>query len=297
MLPDAHYFFGDEIGDGNDNILRSMLGVLNERVFNRGSQRIKCNLNTAILTSNMGLDREILRAFRDRIIFKARIQPIKKRESRIALYKHALDSPVIKMNKVLDQSQIELLQNALYRVKVPEETLQIFDTVIDTFVTLNPGTLISDRRRVDLLKIIRASALLDGRMFCVGEDCEKLRFGLLTINDEQMEMSFAKCYDEVIKRMAETLKKYKEYMKRRTGYNKNANDVYRNALQSKDPAEVTKILADFNEIIIPSFESHVIDTQGNKELNDGYDEILKDAKQKVEDISKALETLTKVKTT
>lgn len=66
----AHWAYLDELFDASDVLLRTLLGVLNERVFARGSFAARVPLQTAIATANFSRVNEVTEAVVDRFLFR-----------------------------------------------------------------------------------------------------------------------------------------------------------------------------------------------------------------------------------
>lgn len=71
----ADFAFLDEFLDANDMVMRTLLGILNEREFSKGEQQEKANLHTAIATANYVRRSGASEAVLDRLIFKAHLRP------------------------------------------------------------------------------------------------------------------------------------------------------------------------------------------------------------------------------
>lgn len=188
MFPRKRFAFIDEVFDASDNTLRAMLEVLNERTFTRGPQREKASLHTAILTSNYRRENEVTEAILDRILFKAEVKKVTEPKARMAMYlthlaakdKETLSIPAMSYN-VLSR-----LVSATNRVKMSEETLELYDEVIREFEEQGRG-YISDRKANVVLGVLRAAALLEGRDEVNLDDLEALRFVLVVANDAKQE--------------------------------------------------------------------------------------------------------------
>ncbi|MEL6977938.1 MAG: AAA family ATPase [Pseudomonadota bacterium] len=76
MLPEAELAFLDEIFLGSTAILNTLLGVLNERRFRRGEVDMICPLKSCVAASNHFPEDPMLRAFADRFLVTAFIDPV-----------------------------------------------------------------------------------------------------------------------------------------------------------------------------------------------------------------------------
>ncbi|MGI9424294.1 MAG: AAA family ATPase [Hyphomicrobiaceae bacterium] len=76
MLPEAELAFLDEIFLGSTAILNTLLGILNERRYRRGHVDLKCPLTCCVAASNHFPDDPMLRAFADRFLMTAFVNPV-----------------------------------------------------------------------------------------------------------------------------------------------------------------------------------------------------------------------------
>lgn len=76
MLPEAELAFLDEIFLGSTAILNTLLGILNERRYRRGHVDIACPLTCCVAASNHFPEDPMLRAFADRFLMTAFVDPV-----------------------------------------------------------------------------------------------------------------------------------------------------------------------------------------------------------------------------
>jgi MoxR-like ATPase len=76
MLPEAELAFLDEVFLGSTAILNTLLGVLNERTFRRGSTVVRCPLRVCVGASNALPEDEALAAFADRFLVRVFVEPV-----------------------------------------------------------------------------------------------------------------------------------------------------------------------------------------------------------------------------
>ena len=84
---DAQFAELDELFDANDPLLRTLLGILNERRFIRGVQREKANLHTALASTNADPEAVVkqsptLGALVDRFLFQTQVKYLQQGASR-----------------------------------------------------------------------------------------------------------------------------------------------------------------------------------------------------------------------
>ena len=76
MLPDAEVAFLDEVFRGSTAILNTLLGILNERLFRRGSTIKACPLRLCVGATNSLPDDVSLAAFADRFLLRVFVEPV-----------------------------------------------------------------------------------------------------------------------------------------------------------------------------------------------------------------------------
>ncbi|MGC4812198.1 AAA family ATPase [Micromonospora sp. DT228] len=76
MLPEAEVVFLDEVFLGSTAVLNTLLGVLNERVFRRGSTLLSCPLRVCVGAANSLPDDPALAAFADRFLARVFVTPV-----------------------------------------------------------------------------------------------------------------------------------------------------------------------------------------------------------------------------
>nr|WP_244236906.1 AAA family ATPase [Micromonospora violae] len=76
MLPEAEIAFLDEVFLGSTAVLNTLLGILNERVFRRGSSVLSCPLRVCVGAANSLPDDPALAAFADRFLARVFVTPV-----------------------------------------------------------------------------------------------------------------------------------------------------------------------------------------------------------------------------
>jgi len=204
---DCEFAFIDEVFDGNDALLRSLLEVLNERKFTRHTQRLDAKLHTAILTSNYVREDEATEAFLDRIMFKSDVKPVTSNKNRMNMYhtfvKHG-DKGHIQLGKILDGKAVtyeELVSLANFilsdAVELPEPVLKLYDLILREY-SKQLSCYISDRKANKMLNMLKASAVMNGRKRANFDDIESVKFALVTLNNDQQEEVFRAVFTKLM---------------------------------------------------------------------------------------------------
>jgi MoxR-like ATPase len=197
---DADFAFLDEFFDASDVLLRSLLGVLNERHWMKGSQQIPAILHTAIVTSNYQRENEVTQAVLDRLIFKAEIQPITAKNKRIEVYQNFLAKPNFKPAKVIDLAKLKQFTELVDKpdsVKFPKDVLEAFDLLLEEYCK-ESKKYISQRTANKSLKVVKVSALLDGRDIASYADLEELKYVFCVLNRRMEEEIFDAVYERCV---------------------------------------------------------------------------------------------------
>jgi len=160
-LPDAHIGFLDELFRGSSAILNSLLTLLNERTFNNGKTVVETPIQSIVAATNSWPDEESLQAFADRFLFRPTVDVLRKPVSKRRLDEWALglvDRPEV--GEHLTLKELQELQQAANDITVSEEFLDRFSNVWEMLSSRN--ITISDRRRVQILKFLKAWAVVQG---------------------------------------------------------------------------------------------------------------------------------------
>ena len=137
MLGAVHAFL-DEVFDGRDMLLRSILNVLHERELKHGRRVTSGRIECAIMTSNRYLSEvlarspELLLAFADRLSFIAFVpKSFARRASRAAMLHRFMHGARPDLRAILTLQQLDLLQEAVEKVKVSSQVLEGVELLAD----------------------------------------------------------------------------------------------------------------------------------------------------------------------
>jgi MoxR-like ATPase len=161
MLPEAEIAFLDEVFLGSTAILNTLLGVLNERTFRRGSTSVVCPLRVCVGAANVVPDEPTLAAFADRFLARIFIESVE--DARL--------EELLESGWQLDTAPAyapEPLLGAVDRLAASGRTCDLSDvrpTLGRAVRRLRAaGIALSDRRAIRMQRLVAASAVLDGRL-------------------------------------------------------------------------------------------------------------------------------------
>lgn len=213
-IVEAHFAFIDEIFDGNDVALRSMLGILNERKFNKGKQQQRAVLHSAIAATNYLRANDVTEAATDRFVFKSILSPIQNSLNQLAIDHLYAETngrpPLLPADADIPLDHITHLADIVEgrvdekQISAPAHILAMKNLLIDIYVEKinerrkagnKPEIYVSPRTRAKTRDLLNASALLDGRTEVIEEDILSLRYMITTVGDEEQEETFRESYE------------------------------------------------------------------------------------------------------
>ncbi len=137
MLGATHAFL-DEVFDGRDMLLRSILNVLHERELKHGKKITAGRCECALMTSNRYLSEvlarspELLLAFADRLSFVCFCpKGFARASSRTAMLDRAVGSQRPALEAGLTLQQLDVLQHEVERVEVPGAVTEAIEALAD----------------------------------------------------------------------------------------------------------------------------------------------------------------------
>ena len=190
MLPSAEIVFLDEVFKANSAILKSLLGLLNERIYTSGSEVHRTPLLSAFGASNeVPKDEELLAVF-DRFLLRVvsdnldsyHFSDLLVRGIAQETSKLAGTQPI---KPILSSADLRAVhQSFASRMNFTPDFLAQYKALV--FQIRAEGISVSDRRAVKMLKLFAASALLDNRDTADARDFFVLRH--TWNNQEQVEI-------------------------------------------------------------------------------------------------------------
>jgi MoxR-like ATPase len=177
-LPTAHIAFGDEIGKAGPTVLNPLLTALNERVYHNNSKPMPVPLISFIGASNEILEAE-LAAIRDRFLVHVFVDYVQEPGNFTTLLDTATGQAGSASRTTIDLA--ELLTAIDHEVPAVTVPAGIRDALLELRVSLAAeGVTASDRRWKQSVRLLQASAYLDGRSAVDDDDLPVLRHVLWT---------------------------------------------------------------------------------------------------------------------
>jgi MoxR-like ATPase len=176
---EADIIFLDEIFKANSAILNSILSILNERIFYDGYSEIKVPLWSLFGASNEVPDDPELEALYDRMLLRQYVKPVSE-----DLWKDLLDYEwALERKMILEEEKIEPIMSindlrVIRRIVVENIDLGGVKNKLLKLYSIfeNKGVHVTDRRKGKALKVISATAFLEGRRSAVETDLLSLKY-------------------------------------------------------------------------------------------------------------------------
>ncbi|HYQ15676.1 MAG TPA: AAA family ATPase [Polyangiaceae bacterium] len=165
MLPEADVAFLDEVFLGSTAILNTLLGVLNERTFRRGSVSVQTPLRICVGASNKLPEEPALAAFADRFLVRVFVAPVADSQLE-SLLEAGISSARVTPNGA-SLADLDTLTRARRAVDLGAVRPLIAQAVRQL---RQSGVALSDRRVVRAQNLVAAAAVLSGRLVASAKD-------------------------------------------------------------------------------------------------------------------------------
>ena len=183
-LPTAECAFIDEVFKANSAILNALLTILNERLFDNGSERLRVPLLCLVGASNEMPESEELDALYDRFLLRRAVKPLSAtgvRQLAGLASRGGTDGGAFKPgDKPLQLDELRACRAAaLAAVIVPEPVVDLLCN-LRTFLAdkAEPPVYVSDRRFAKSVTLLQVAAHANGAKEVTPYDCLLLEFVL-----------------------------------------------------------------------------------------------------------------------
>ena len=165
-MPSSRIVFLDEIFKANSSILNTLLTILNERVFHNGLKREKTPLISLIGASNeLPFENDELTALYDRFLIRAVVGYVSDDEIEELLDIKETDMEIPAEIK-FTESDLNEIRNESEKVRVTfgiKKTIMQIRQEYNKIFAEDNHEIISDRKLVKMVKLLKVSAYLNGR--------------------------------------------------------------------------------------------------------------------------------------
>ncbi len=182
MLPEADVAFLDEVFLGSTAILNTLLGILNERRFKKGSTSVQCPLRVCIGASNELPTERSLQAFADRFLLRSFVDSVSDPRLEELLAGGRAASKHVS-TRVADFAVVDVLADAARDVDLDAVRPAIAHAVR---ALRTAGVQLSDRRIVKLQGLVAAAAVIDGRVVASAADLWPIIYAVPTSTEQQI---------------------------------------------------------------------------------------------------------------
>jgi MoxR-like ATPase len=166
-LPEAEVAYLDEIWKANASVVNMLLWALRDGKFTNGGQSVRMPLVFAIACSNEIPEDSTRRAIYDRLLIREEVKDIEMAEH----FRSVLDRTDVPPPKVPVNEIGELWRSAA-EVKVSDDVKEALTELREKIH--DGGVKSSNRRWFESVRVLRASAALDGRSATELQDLESL---------------------------------------------------------------------------------------------------------------------------
>ena len=159
-LPAAEVAFLDEVFKANSAILNTLLGLLHERQFDNGHQRLPVPLITLVGASNEQPQDDSLLAFYDRFLLRVPVQPVDDAHFSTLLTEPLPAAQAAPANALIRPERLQQLRNEARQVTLGDEALALLQAARQ-HATATQQT-VSDRRWRQLVALLKLQAASRG---------------------------------------------------------------------------------------------------------------------------------------
>jgi len=227
-LPSADVVFLDEIWKAGPSIQNTLLTVINEKIYRNGEQEIKIPLKALIAASNeLPAQNEGLEALWDRFLVRLVVDGINDKKNFNTMITQTTNpyEDNVSEDLKIDGEDYKLLNLEINNVKIPEKVFNVIHMIrsyIHEYNTKEENKdnplYISDRRWRKIIRLLRTSALLNGRnevdlmdcfliQYCIWNETEQIPVAQQFVKDAIQKHGYSLTFNlEAIKKELEEFK-------------------------------------------------------------------------------------------
>jgi MoxR-like ATPase len=155
-LPAAEVAFLDEVFKANSAILNTLLGILHERQFDNGSQRLPVPLVTLVGASNEQPQDDSLLAFYDRFLLRVPVQPVDDAHFATLLTSAMAHTEAVPASAQIDSARVQTLRAQAQHVALSDDVLELLQAARQH--AGSSAQTVSDRRWRQLVELLKLQA-------------------------------------------------------------------------------------------------------------------------------------------
>lgn len=159
-LPAAEVAFLDEVFKANSAILNTLLGILHERQFDNGSQRLPVPLVTLVGASNEQPQDDSLLAFYDRFLLRVPVQPVDDAHFAALLATPVNEDRALPARSHLDLTCVQALRKQAHAAVLGGDVLELLQAARQH--AGSSAQTVSDRRWRQLVELLKLQAASRG---------------------------------------------------------------------------------------------------------------------------------------
>ncbi len=159
-LPAAEVAFLDEVFKANSAILNTLLGILHERQFDNGSQRLPVPLVTLVGASNEQPQDDSLLAFYDRFLLRVPVQPVDDAHFAALLTTPVNEDKAVPARSHLDLTRVQALREQAHAAVLDGNVLELLQAARQH--ASGSAQTVSDRRWRQLVELLKLQAASRG---------------------------------------------------------------------------------------------------------------------------------------
>jgi len=211
----------DEVFDARDELLRSLLWPISDRVYRNGNAVVPATVHSVLACGNYTRCNDKTAAFLDRFLFQTEVARVRSPVARLSIlsdYATNRDAPQLPLEERLSVAELRYISAVIdgkipsERVRVAPEILMLLDAVVTDYDSRRKAILeaegkvsdsdVSERNLKQLARVVVAHALLHGRRAATWDDLASLAFAVPVAGSEASSGIFNESWKQVMRQGA-----------------------------------------------------------------------------------------------